>query len=93
VLNGDEYLNTGDYFNMSWKGGSVTLKVVIVGDLMANGKVTAAGLEKLNLHILDVTALDGAFEMAGDLDGDGAVTSADALIYRQALLGLVEILA
>ncbi len=93
LLDGDENINTGDSFTMSWDGGSASLKVVIVGDIMANGKVTNAGLNKIILHVLDHTPLADAFELAGDLDGDGAVTAADALIYRQALLGLMEILA
>jgi len=64
-----------------------------VGDLMANGKVTSAGYDKLALHVSGHTALEGAFKMAADLDGNGAVNSADLLIYRQALLGLKDILS
>ncbi len=93
LLDGDKNINTGDSFTMSWDGGSASLKVVIVGDVMANGKVTSAGLSKIMLHVLGNAPLTDAFELAGDLDGDGAVTAADALIYRQALLGLKEILA
>jgi len=89
----EKNVNTGDVFTMSWDGGSVSLKVVIVGDLMANGKVTSAGYDKLALHVSGHTALEGAFKMAADLDGNGAVNSADLLIYRQALLGLKDILS
>ena len=92
ALEGSKTVNTGDCFRLSWKCGDQALKVVIVADLNGNGTVTSAGYEKLVLHTLDITPLDGAFEMAADLDGDGRVTSADQLIYRQALLGLVDLL-
>ena len=87
-----DYVHTGDVFTMSWNGNSASLKVVIVGDVLANGKVSSAAFNKLVLHVNGYTALEGAFELAGDLDGDGVTNSADALIYRQALLGLKNIL-
>ncbi len=93
ALGSNDCVNTGDRFVMAWEDNTVTLTVVIVGDIMANGKVTSAGYINLSYHVLGVHNLTDAFELAGDLDGDGSVTAADALIYRQALLGLKDILA
>ena len=93
TLDDNKMVNTGDTFTMTWYGNSVSVKVVVVGDLLANGKVTSAGFEKLLLHVSGATTLKGAFKMAGDLDGDGQTNSADLLIYKQALLGLKNILA
>ena len=93
AMSATDYLYTGDTFTMSWNGTKLALKVVIVGDILANGKVTSAGFNKLLLHVAGHSILDGAFELAGDLDGDGSTDSADLLIYRQALLGLTEFLA
>ncbi len=92
LLDAYKDVNTGDTFTMSWEGKSLSVKVVLVGDLMGNGTVTSAGYDKIALHVSGHTALSGAFEKAADLDGDGAVTSADLLTYRQALLGLKNIL-
>lgn len=92
ALGASERVNTGDSFTMSWDGGSARLTVVIMGDLRANGKITPAGCETIALHVSGLATLEGAYLKAADFDGDGKVTSADLLIYKQALLGVAKIL-
>ncbi len=85
-------VNTGDSLTMTWENNSASLKVVIVGDILGHGRITAAGYEILALHVLGYQPLEGAYQLAADLDGDGKIASADLLIYNHAIVGLANIL-
>lgn len=64
-----------------------TAVVVIPGDVLGTGEVDSAQITALQRALTDPAALQGAFFLAGDLDGNGKIEQADVALLRERVGG------
>lgn len=73
------------------EGGSAAAATVKRGDTNGDGKITIVDLARVQKHLLKVSTLSGADELAADTNGDGSVTIVDLARIQKHLLKLITI--
>ncbi len=82
---------SGDKLSLTSNNVTYTLIFVIKGDVNLNGVINSAGFVTVKGLALDTVVVSDIVEQAADIDSNKAVNSADALAYKQAILGINNI--
>ena len=82
-------LAKGDKITIKKGNDSVTLTIVVTGDLTGDGEINSADLLRVRQHLLG-QVLEGAYRQAAYM-GYSEINSANLLKIRQYLLGLTSI--
>ena len=80
-------IGTGNIITVSDDEGSVTLNVVIIGDVTGTGVIGSVDMLAIRQHLLGIRTLSGPFAAAADVTRSGSIGSVDMLAIRQHLLG------
>ena len=80
-------VRTGDTVKIESGNDSITLTVVIYGDVNADGKISSADLARIQKHVLNYNKLTGAYLKAADGNHDEKVSSADLARIQKHILG------
>ena len=83
---------TGDDYLTNWEDGHVTVLDGQLGDVNADGEITAGDAVIVQRYIagLPTEVPDDQIEMLGDVNQDGAITSADVTYILQIVAGIEE---
>ncbi len=82
---------SGDYISMTSNGMTYSLTFVIKGDVNLNGIIDSIGFTVIKGMIVDTFAPADIVKQAADINRTLTVDSSDALVYKQALLGISNI--
>ena len=83
---------TGDAYLTNWEDGQVTVLDGQLGDVNADGEITAGDAVIVQRYIagLPTEVPDDQIEMLGDVNQDGQITSADVTYILQIVAGIEE---
>ena len=86
------YDPTGSAYLTNWDNGHVTVLDGQLGDVNADGEITAGDAVIVQRHIagLPTEVPDDQIEMLGDVNQDGQITSADVTYILQIVAGIEE---
>ena len=73
------------------ESNSSQYRVVVVGDVNGDGKLTITDIVKLNLHMLKIEELDEFTSKAADITGDEKITITDVTIANLANIRIKDI--
>ncbi len=82
----DGVLKTGDKINIKVGSDEKEYEIVILGDVIGDGKIGLRDLLRVRRILLKTATLEGAYLKAADLNGDGKVTLIDLLRIQKHLL-------
>ena len=87
------FIATGDTIELydSDKKKKSSLKVMVLGDVSSDGRLTAKDLLMGQQHILKIKKLDSVFLTDIDIDKDSSVKSRDLLMGQRHILKIKEI--
>jgi hypothetical protein len=82
----------GDSYLTNWDDGEVTVLEAALGDVNADGEITAGDAVIVQRYIagLPTDVPDEQIEVLGDVNQDGAITSADVTYILQIVAGIEE---
>ena len=83
----DDFVATG----MKIQNSEKTYKVVVLGDLNGDGKITITDVVKERLHVSNISSLKDEFLKAADVNNDKKVTITDLVIINLASLNIRKI--
>ncbi len=70
-----------------------TLSAVVTGDTNGDGDISVTDMIAIKAHVLNKTALSGAYATAADTNGDGGITITDFIQVKAKILGKSNIVA
>ena len=70
-------LKTGDVITITTESETVSLRVVIFGDVNGDGSVTAVDYVQVKNCIMSSMSLEGFYKIAADVDQDGKISAVD----------------
>lgn len=88
-LGENELVGTGMTLEVTKDEEKIELKIVVMGDLNGDGKVTATDLSTLNQTILKLVKLENEYKIAADLDENDNLTATDLSTINKILLKIL----
>lgn len=88
LLAEDAIVTTGTNIKV---GKTLQYKLVVIGDVDCDGKITINDLAKLKLHLIEEQLLEGTMLKAADVDNDDEVTINDLAQMKLVLIDLLKL--
>ncbi len=86
-LGSSDILRTGDTVS----NGYETYDVIVRGDVMGEGEISAYSYMSIRRHCLGTLKLDEAQSVAADMDNDGEITAYDYMMAKRVVMGTYKI--
>ena len=71
--------------------GNIEFKLIVIGDINEDGRISTTDLAKLKLHMIGKEVLTGNALLAADVDGNGRVTITDLAQMKLIVVGAKEL--